>query len=113
MTIEITSNTKENLPLFFEMIREGNTEKVKELIAAGYNVNAIFEDGKTPLISAAHHGHLKIIKILVEAGADVNVVDAEQNSPLFSATYRGFQNVAEYLTPLTNPELREIIQQQL
>ena len=107
------SNREEDLPLFFELIREGDGERVKELIASGYDVNAIFEDGKTPLISAAHHGHFEIVEMLVEAGADVNVIDAEQNSPLFSAAYRGFQNIVDYLTPLTEPEVRETIQQQL
>ncbi|MBD2121511.1 ankyrin repeat domain-containing protein [Trichocoleus sp. FACHB-262] len=106
-------NHEEDLPLFFSLIRAGEVERAKELIAIGHNVNAAFEDGRTPLISAAHHGHFEIVKLLVEAGADVNAVDAEQNSPLFSAAYRGFQNIVQYLTPITDLKLQETVQQQL
>lgn len=31
--------------------------------------------GETPLIRAAHNGHLATVRLLVEAGADVNALD--------------------------------------
>jgi ankyrin repeat protein len=66
----------------------GSLELVKLLIAAGADVNACDEDGRTPLIYAAFAGdflgksffkpeHIAILKMLIVAGADVNAKDVK------------------------------------
>ncbi|PSF37687.1 hypothetical protein C7H19_09030 [Aphanothece hegewaldii CCALA 016] len=37
----------------------------KILLDSGYDINTRFEEGITPLRSAAHHGHFEIVKMLV------------------------------------------------
>ncbi|WP_181280554.1 ankyrin repeat domain-containing protein [Aphanothece hegewaldii] len=35
------------------------------MLDSGYDINTRFEEGITPLRSAAHHGHFEIVKMLV------------------------------------------------
>ena len=39
-------------------------------------MNAKDQDGRTPLLFAAHSGHKEIVELLIAKGADVNVKDA-------------------------------------
>jgi len=50
--------------------------EVARLIAAGADVNARDNDGRTPLVRAAWYGHPDIVAALLKAGADV---DARNN----------------------------------
>ena len=49
----------------------GKTDRVKELVAAGADVNAPDSDGDTPLMLAAAQGHAGIVAVLLRNGADV------------------------------------------
>ena len=49
--------------------RVGNTEAVRELLAAGAEVNAVVAFG-TALTTAAEHGHEQVVHTLLAAGAD-------------------------------------------
>ena len=60
----------------------GNTEAVKQHLAAGTYVNAKDGDGWTPLHWAASKVHNKIAKLLIEEGADVNAVNKDGLAPL-------------------------------
>ncbi|KAJ9440250.1 hypothetical protein DIPPA_01611, partial [Diplonema papillatum] len=52
----------------------GHSEVVKELIAAGANVDVQHKDnGRTALHRASHNGHLQVVKELIAAGANVDV----------------------------------------
>ena len=55
-----------------EAAKNGETELVKLLIAAGADVNQADKDGETPLHNAAIFGHAECVKLLLAAGADVN-----------------------------------------
>ena len=70
MNKENTSLTDRDIELM-KAIASGNTELVKELIAAGADANAIDKYGDTALMVTAIKGHTKIAKILIEAKADV------------------------------------------
>ena len=54
---------------------------MKELIAAGAQVNVSDSDGDPFLLEAIWRGHTEVVQILVDAGADVNAVDSG-NDPL-------------------------------
>ena len=63
-----------------DQLLEGVIQKVPDL-----NLNAVGDDNKTALITAAEHGHAKCVEVLVRAGADVDV--AIQGRPHFSDGY--------------------------
>ena len=63
--------------------------------------------------SASCHGHFELVQQMVKAGANVNTVDIDYFSPLFYAKYRNFEDIVDFLTPLTNLEIRDIVQQKL
>ena len=53
--------------------KEGNAEKVQELLAAGADVNAQDERGLTPLMWAAGNSFQNTVQILLNAGADIDI----------------------------------------
>ena len=81
----------------------GDIEAVKQHLAAGVDVNAIYE-GQTPLHLAATYGtpsianHRKeIVELLIAEGADVNTKDEDGETPLHLAALRGHKEIVELL----------------
>jgi len=67
-----------------EAISQGNIEEVKRLINAGADVDALDNDGITPLMCAVEEGEIAIVKLLLEK-ADVNVRSKYGDTALFFA----------------------------
>lgn len=66
--------------------REGDVERVRELLAAGVDVNAKTRYNVTPLYFAASYGHVELIDLLVEKGATLNDRDDfSRSTPLDAA----------------------------
>ena len=59
----------------FQAAKTGNIDRVRELIAAGADVNQQNNDGWTPLHWAAYNGHQEVVQALIAAGANVNQQD--------------------------------------
>jgi len=58
---------------------DGDLEKVKSLLAAGYPINAFDEAlSCTPLHCAAKENQVHIVRYLIDAGADVNAREEER-----------------------------------
>ncbi|MBT6275277.1 MAG: ankyrin repeat domain-containing protein, partial [Chromatiales bacterium] len=69
---------------------DGNTEAVKQHLAAGVDVNAKDNIGLTPLHSAAGQGHKVVAELLIDKGADVNAAGGLFGStPLHKAAEEG------------------------
>lgn len=91
----------------FEAIEDKrDVNQVRKLIKSGCDVNVQVEEDYTPLIAAAIVGSLEIVKLLVELGADVNMITKYGDSPLYCAKSRNFQDIAEYLEPMTSAEIQ-------
>lgn len=88
--VNVQHDNSGNTPLHIAHQRdEGNLEICKLLIEAGANVNAVNEDGYTPLLKALEDDEdfypeeiAEYVKLMIEAGSDVNAVNNEGSSPL-------------------------------
>ena len=92
-----------------QAVRNGNTERVRQLLDSGSDVNArdsskaaeLFHGGKrleyTPLHWAAYLGDLKMVKLLISKGADLDAVDPSYGTPLHLAAEQAHVEVVEFL----------------
>jgi ankyrin repeat protein len=93
-------------PLHLAVIR-GNTEIVAALLAAGADVNAGDDSGKTPLHlassgkgtrqNATEANFHAIFRTLIEHKADINRKDNYKRTPLHDAALRGEKTLSELL----------------
>jgi uncharacterized protein len=92
-----------------EAVDEGNIEIVRMLLCAGANTSIpLYGEVSPPLMIAAGKGDFKMVKLLIEAGADVNQIEPRSGDfAMASAAARGYEDIFNYLAPLTNSELRE------
>ena len=73
---------------------DGDLDTVRSLLDAGVDLNADFgaPRGWSPLMGAAHRGHLAIVRLLVERGAKLDAEQTEVATYLKSVgTPRGTQ----------------------
>jgi ankyrin repeat protein len=77
----------------------GDMEQVKQLIAAGADVNEKDKSGHTALMWAARKGHAEVARALVEARADMNVRDCASAgwTPLMHAIHKNQNDLARFL----------------
>ena len=68
---------------------DGNTERVKELIDHGANINQKDDDGRTALIFAVINMHSSSTKLLIKHGADVNAIANDGSTPIMIAASSG------------------------
>jgi len=69
-----------------EMAASGNTEKIRELIKAGADVNEKNSNGLSALMIAARTGNIDMIKVLIDAKADVNAKSNDGFTALMEAS---------------------------
>ena len=60
----------------------GHVECLKELIAAGADINKETKNGRTALMYAADEGNIECVKELIAAGADIKKEDADGETAL-------------------------------
>lgn len=76
---------------------EGALDKVRQLVAAGGDVNAADEFGRTAVIAAAERGQDTIIEFLLGHGADINTTDTDGDTALDIARYQENASTVELL----------------
>jgi uncharacterized protein len=85
-----------------EAVKDGNIERVRELIASSADVDQQDEQGWTPLNFAAGKGNTAIAKLLIEKGADVFKAGRDQRTPMMIALAAGHAETAEFLGEVEN-----------
>ncbi len=82
----------------FEASKNGDVDKVKEILAAKPDlINAKNERGATPLCHATEGGHQKLVEFLIANGANINDKDYAGRPALFGAAYRGHADIVKLL----------------
>lgn len=77
--------------------RNGNLNRVRELLDRGAPVNARGVDGRTPLHNAAFHGQANVVRELLGRGARVNPRNKNGVTPLHLAATSGYENIVREL----------------
>lgn len=80
-----------------EAVKAENTARVRELIAAGAELNQQDEYGWTALSLAAGKGNLELVELLVANGGDVLKVGRDLRTPYEIALAAGHIEVARFL----------------
>ena len=81
-------------------VRRGELENVRlfvELDAASVSEVDEKDDGRTPLLAAAHHGHAPIVALLLDAHASTAEVDALGRTALVEAASQNHVDVVRLL----------------
>jgi len=87
-----------NANSLMQAVKANDVAQVRQLIAAGVDVNAADSGGDVPLIMAAYLGHAEITGLLLEADADVTAVDPGMKATaLHAAAYAGRTEPAKLL----------------
>jgi ankyrin repeat protein len=88
-------------PDLHKAAREGDADRVRELLDAGADVNVRNADKQrlqyTPLHWATYYGHLEIAAILISRGADLDAEAPTYSTPLYLAAEQGHPKVVEFL----------------
>ena len=77
--------------------REGDLERVRQLIQEGQDVNRGDSAGQTPLMKAAVRGRDHVVRELIRAGADMNEKDHYIQTALHKASICGHSSVIKTL----------------
>ena len=75
----------------------GDTEKVRELLDAGADINSADQWRDTVLMLAAANGRANTVKLLLDAGADINIQDKFGKTALMRAAARGYADTVKLL----------------
>lgn len=87
----------------------GDLDTVNSLLARGGRVDAVNEQGRTPLVQAADQGHTEVVRLLLARGADPNHADMFGQTPLHVASWQGHLDAARALLDgRADPERRDV-----
>ncbi|MGH9969009.1 MAG: ankyrin repeat domain-containing protein [Pyrinomonadaceae bacterium] len=68
---------------------DGNTERIRELIHQGVDINQRDDNGRTALMFAVINAHYETMNLLLEYGADVNAASNKGGTALMGAASAG------------------------
>lgn len=98
LCIFTATNLRSQEPSLSGKIMDNDINSVKEMIAAGADINKKDSNGYTSLMTACHYNRLEIAKLLVSAGAELNVQEKNYGyTPLILACQYKYHDLAKYL----------------
>ncbi|GIY50621.1 acyl-CoA-binding domain-containing protein 6 [Caerostris darwini] len=89
---------KEDAKTVFDFVKEGNLNRIKELISTNSSCkNCCDENGLSLLHWACDRGHIEIADFLISSGMDMNCQDKDGQTPLHYASSCGHEDVINLL----------------
>ncbi|MCU1677149.1 MAG: hypothetical protein JWM93_1907 [Frankiales bacterium] len=88
MTESLSDDELAFLQAAFGLARDGEAERLAELVDAGMPVNLTNATGDSLLILAAYHAHADTVRVLLERGADTARVNDRGQTALGAAVFR-------------------------
>jgi ankyrin repeat protein len=92
----VNNKVKDGYAIHYAVFKN-NLPITRFLIETGADVNARFEDGSTPLITAAEYGYTDLCRLLLKHHAKVNETDFYGNDALVKAVLYGRTEIVELL----------------
>ncbi len=106
MSHELTDEELAFLQETFDLARNGDLDKLVEVVDAGVPVNLTNSAGDTLLILAAYHTHADVVRALLARGADHARVNDRGQTALAAAVFRQDAGiVTDLLDAGADPEL--------
>ena len=97
-TVRIDARKADGATALFNAAQDNFPRIVEVLIKRGADVNLALDTGTTPLVFAAHSGHIEVVRVLLRAPAiEVNHMTKSAITALAMACAKGHQDVATLL----------------
>ena len=93
----LNASCDETLPGLMRAALIGRADAVRAFLDSGAGVNAIDQNGRTPLMEAVFGGQLATIRELLGRGADVNAQDNDGWTALMEAGAKGRLDIVRIL----------------
>jgi len=90
---------------FLWAAQKGSSNKIKELLKKGVDVNMSDVDGTTALMLACHESFLIIVDILIKAGANVNAQNDDGNTSLLLSSTKSI--ISKLLDAGADPNIKD------
>ena len=97
MTHLSPEETARVIELAMHFAREGMTEELAGFLDHGLPGDVQDDDGNTPLMLAAYHGHAETVQMLIQRGADVDLRNEHNQAPVAGALFKGEDEVVRLL----------------
>lgn len=97
-----SQTTRQTQKEFQEAVNRRDRAEINRLLRNGVNINALNEEGDTPLHQCIREGRVESAKLLVEFGADVKRTNRDGWSPAHLATFLGHRDLLLYLIMNSN-----------
>ena len=81
--------------ILIQAAESGDTPAVRSLLAAGANINATDERGRTAVMAATHAEQVETVRALIAAGADINIRDNRLDNPFLYASAEGLFEIVQ------------------
>jgi ankyrin repeat protein len=90
-------NPENYVKMLHQYVRDHDTKKINELLAAGTSINEKDWLGYAPLHWACYFGYADLAELLIGKGADPSLVSDTGRTPLEIATSMQYDNIADLL----------------
>ena len=99
------SESKIDISVAHQAIRQGSTKALEALLERGLDVNlTLKENRQSLLVEALESGHDDAVRLLINRGANLNVTNPALQTPLDLARKKGMDDVARLIGEKLQPQ---------